>query len=487
MDLLGDIVEKDVQFNDDLIHNNNNLLDFKVVENENLKQSIENTGFPELYRPKKISSWKQRLREKKKNLSNSNNPTQRAAAAAPPAKPQSDIDAIHEENLNHIKTMSKDEILSEQKELLNSLSPKLIQNLLKNINKRQEETGDTPLFAEIEGAPGTWIGGANENHNHALPKLNSKKIELALLGKESLDGIDDDDLPSSPNPKKHIKFDLDDANEKFEEEDDANENFENDLDDVAPLDYQMAQSIDHMTNEDLLKDVHFMKKLSVHDHHHHHHDAQDDEDEHLSDTPLDINDPDFNEKLHEKFFPDLPKDVSKLKWMERVPDLPEDKSQFIIDDVSMIRFDFNGNLVPPTREINDTAHSGLHHHSTDPQLAGYTILELNRLAKSTYPSQRCIAIQTLGRILCKLGQQKYYQLVPEIDSDTYKEDGSIQNVMNKIYSMFWDLIISENVILTLEVASNEQFTKNLSVRTYAIDALWLWKKGGGDFRIKDKK
>lgn len=470
MDLLGDIVEKDTDNVNETNFKGNNPLNFNIVENTNLKDSIESTGFPQLYRPKKISSWKQRLREKKNQ---SAQPRQRPNPTENKQAPQNDLDSIHQENLTHIKNMSQDDILNEQKELLQSLSPKLIQNLLKNINKRQEETGDAPLFAEIEGASGTWIGGVNENH---LPRLNSNKIEMALKGVDSLDSLD------PPPQKKHIKFDLDEETnkEKFEEQEEQEDEDEkyNDLDDVAPLDYQMAQSIDHMTNEDLLKDVHFMKKLSVHDHH----DANENDD-----LPLDINDPDFNEKLHEKFFPDLPKDVSKLKWMEKVPDLPQDQSQFIIDDVSMIRFDFNGNLVPPTREINDTAHSGLHHHSTDPQLAGYTILELNRLAKSTYPSQRCIAIQTLGRILCKLGQQKYYQLVPEIDSNTYKEDGSIQNVMNKIYSMFWDLIISENVILTLEVASNEQFTKNLSVRTYAIDALWLWKKGGGDFRIKDKK
>lgn len=475
MDLIGDIIEKNVDTDDTNNPNNKeDLLNFNIIE-KNIDESIQNTGFPELYRPQKISSWKQRLREKKRKQQNkekSNITTEIPSKSSKPINKTSDVDAIHLENLNVLQNMSNEEILNEQKELLSSLSPKLIQNLLKNIKRRQnvEDSDNPPLFAEIEGASGTWVGGLNEN----LPKLDPKQVEWALQGKNSNDTFEERQVKKDTDETKHVSFNTD---SQFAHEDSDEGEDMDDLDDIAPLDYQMAQSIDHMTNEDLLKDVHFMKRLSVND--------SDNEEDIM---PLDINDPNFNEKLHEKFFPDLPKDVEKLKWMEQVPELPDDNdpSKFIIDDVSMIRFDFNGNLVPPTRKINNTIRSGLHHHSTDPQLAGYTLLELNRLAKSTFAPQRCIAIQTLGRILYKLGKQSYYQLVPEIDSETYKEDGSIQNVMNKIYAMFWDLIKSEEMILTLEVASDEKLTKNLSVRTYAIDALWLWKKGGGDFRGKTK-
>lgn len=482
MDLIGDIIEKEV---DTSIANNSNnnddLLNFNIVE-KNIDPSVQNTGFPELYKPKKISSWKQRLKEKKKqqqlqqeksNTTTTTTITRISGNKNKKTNSINDVDAIHFENLNVLKNMSNEEILNEQKELLATLSPKLIQNLLKNIKSRQniQDSENPPLFAEIEGASGTWVGGINEN----LPKLDPKQVEWALHGKDRNETFEEKHANEkeevTTNKTKHVSFNTALQTEHVEEEE---EEF-NDLDDIAPLDYQMAQSIDHMTDEDLLKDVHFMKKLSLNE--------SDNEEDLMS---LDINDPNFNEKLHEKFFPDLPKDIEKLKWMQQVPDLPDDDdpSKFIIDDVSMVRFDFNGNLVPPTRKIDNTIHSGLHHHSTDPQLAGYTLSELNRLAKSTFAPQRCIAIQTLGRILYKLGKQSYYQLVPEIDSDTYKEDGSIQNVMNKIYAMFWDLIKSEEIISTLEVASDEKFTKNLSVRTYGIDALWLWKKGGGDFRKK---
>lgn len=51
--------------------------------------------------------------------------------------------------------------------------------------------------------------------------------------------------------------------------------------------------------------------------------------------------------------------------------------------------------------------AGLHHHADAPEAAGYTIPELARLARSSFPAQRCIAFQTLGRILYRLGAGHY--------------------------------------------------------------------------------
>ena len=39
---------------------------------------------------------------------------------------------------------------------------------------------------------------------------------------------------------------------------------------------------------------------------------------------------------------------------------------------------------------------GLHHHSENPHMAGYTLGELAHLARSTLAGQRCLSIQTLG-------------------------------------------------------------------------------------------
>ncbi|CAI4059564.1 hypothetical protein SKDZ_04G7140 [Saccharomyces kudriavzevii ZP591] len=430
MNLLGDIVEKDTS-----VENN---------DNDSLMSNNSKTGFPELYKPKKISSWKERLREKRarqRGTSANEGKKQQSTTEAP----LSEAKSIHNENIKVLQEMTDEQIMQERQDLYGSLDPKLIAKLLKNINKRAKEENNAPLFAEIEGAPGTWVGG-NKQGIYDLPALEDEDVNAALEVR-----------PQSSINSTHVQFQED--QEDHENNDDA--------DDVAPLDFQMAQSIDHMKNEDLFKDVHFIKEEKQIE---------------MDLKKLDINDPDFNEKLHEKYFPDLPKEVNKLKWMQ--PAQEETNRKYVIEDITECRFDFNGNLVPPTRQIDSTVRSGLHHHGDSPELAGYTIVELEHLARSTFSSQRCIAIQTLGRILYKLGQKSYYQLVPEIDAETYKEDGSISNVMDKIYAMFWDLVKDGKIIQSLEIASDEKFTRNLSVRSYSIDALWLWKQGGGDFRIK---
>lgn len=459
MDLLSDIVEKD-PYNDP-----------QWKQEKPIPQT--RNGFPELYKPEKISSWKLRLKKKRQKETQTQTQTQTKSQSQSQSqtnpnskeelKPKTEAESIHLENLKTMNEMSEDEIINERKELLNSLDPKLIRNLLKNINKRQEN--ETPLFAEIEGASGTWVGGFNENLK-TLPSLSNDQINRSLNINENFESLKLDQEQDQEEGE---------GEEEEEEEGEGEGEGEGDYqhlddDDIAPLDYQMAQTIDHSANEDLLKDVHFIRPESDSD--------NDDE------LPLDINDPNFDQKLHEKFFPNLSRDIEKLKWMQQTA---ETETISTIDNVSDCRFDFNGDLVPPTREIESTTTSALHHHSQDPQLAGYTIVELDHLARSTFPSQRCISIQTMGRILYKLGKQSYYQLVPEIDAETYQEDGNIENVMNKIYSMFWDMVKDLNIIEWLEFTSIEKNTPNLSVRNYAIDALWLWKQGGGDFRNKNSK
>ncbi|CCD25776.1 Rba50p NDAI_0F04580 [Naumovozyma dairenensis CBS 421] len=506
MDLLGDIVEKNISSDEESLgtnHNNDHdddLLNFEIKEHKDLDdiypENSAKNGFPELYKPTKISSWKQRLRAKKvqqKEKSSSKDEIPRVRREPMERKKEnvmSEAQSIHMENLNRIKDMTDEQFLNEKRELLESLNPKLIKNLLSKINKRldNDTNNSTALFPEVEGASGTWVGGINEN---VVPTTNDINKLPSLLDDEQVKkvlNIQDLSLNDSDGnePQKEVRFEGEN-NKTIDHDDEANVSVYDDyddVDDVAPLDYQMAQTIDHMSNEELMKDVHFI----THNHNHSQNDEEMEGEEDV-DVNLDINDPDFDSKLHEKYFPDLPKDIDKLKWFQQVPNLPENGNEngIIIEDVSQCRFDFNGNLIPPTRKIDNTTHSALHHHATDPQLAGYTIPELQHLSISNFPSQRCISIQILGRILYKLGKQTYYQLIPEVDVETYQEDGNIDNVMKRIYSMFWDLCKTCNVIESLEIAANESFTKNLSVRNYAIDALWLWRKGGGDFRISEEK
>ncbi|UCS20835.1 uncharacterized protein HLK63_H01375 [Nakaseomyces glabratus] len=427
MDLLGDIVEKDVD---------------EVSEVGELPDG----GFPKLYKPEKVSSWKARLKRKQQASQTGKVNEVSSSRESMRAVEESAAQRIHRENLETMRKMSPEEIARERQELLESLDPKLIQKLLKNVQKSDK------IFAEIEGASGTWVGGKNEAVANVddLPPLDEDMVNRAL------------DLNATELPKEtSASLPKDDESDKQESEDqDIAPPLDDD--DVAPLEFQVAQTIDHMANEDLLKDVHFVAPKV---------------DENDDDDPLDINDPEFNEKLHKKFFPNLPKEVDKLKWMEK---LPEDKGISTIEDVTQCRFDFKGNLVPPNRPIDNT-NSGLHHHSEDQHLAGYTIIELAHLARSQFASQRAIAIRTLGRILYKLGKQEYNsQLTVEVNDESEAEDAT-----KHIYMMFWDLVKDTKVIELLELGSDEKYTKSLSIRNYAIEALWLWKQGGGN-KYKNK-
>ncbi|RPB05654.1 hypothetical protein L873DRAFT_1661743 [Choiromyces venosus 120613-1] len=180
---------------------------------------------------------------------------------------------------------------------------------------------------------------------------------------------------------------------------------------------------------------------------------------------LDPDSPEFLEKLHTKYFPSLPADPSRLAWMAPVSS-EEDKSSYhpSQSDVSAsaIRFDFKGNLLPPRVARELPSNLGLHHHADAPNAAGYTVPELAHLARSTFPTQRCMAIQTLGRILYRLGKGT--------------EEGGYG--IEEIVQGLWKCMTEGRVIEGLEEAAAAT-GGHMSVKAYATDALWLWQKGGG--------
>jgi hypothetical protein len=77
-----------------------------------------------------------------------------------------------------------------------------------------------------------------------------------------------------------------------------------------------------------------------------------------------------------------------MEWMQPVtPKTREEGAKIITQRIVGYRFDLNGNVL--TKEMMESipTYKGLHHHGEDPDLAGYTILELLHLAKSTVPGQ----------------------------------------------------------------------------------------------------
>lgn len=445
MDFIGDIVEHE-------------------VEAPTLPVQREISGFPKRNKEKKESRWKQRQQAVKK--------------VEPLKKPLSEAEKIHNENMEKISRMTEGEIESEREELLQSLNPNLVKSLLARVEKRQNKI-ESHDHVHAEGCEHDgWIGGDREG-KLSLPALDSHDVDVAL-GVKALDiGKEEEEAElvgtgNSKNPNaKAVRFN-DIATVKYEDLDENVELNPNDwediddindlvsstpgLDDIAESGYQLVADED---DEEPAESVHFPKPKS---------------------EDLDLDDPEFFDKLHEKYYPDLPKETSKLSWM--TTPMPTTKTT-TYESISDMRFDFKGNLVEledeEGKKSNDTpTYAGLHHHSENPHLAGYTLPELAHLARSVVPSQRCVAIQTLGRILHKLGMHKFSIFPGKSESsepNSPEFDESVKEVADQFEEMFWDLIEKLRIIESLTEAADESKTRNLSVRNYAIEALWLWKQG----------
>ena len=175
----------------------------------------------------------------------------------------------------------------------------------------------------------------------------------------------------------------------------------------------------------------------------------------------------FHDDLRSTYFPELAHDPSSISWLQ--DPTPEDDQHSSYNPTlssypaSSLRFDFNGRMIPPKESLKIPVSAGLHHHGDAPSSAGYTIPELTLLARSTMPNQRCIAYQTAGRILYRLGKGDFGQRASEMEE------------------AIWDIIEHERILELIMVEANKQ-GGHVSAKSYATEALWLWRKGGGGDR-----
>lgn len=170
--------------------------------------------------------------------------------------------------------------------------------------------------------------------------------------------------------------------------------------------------------------------------------------------------PSFFHDLHQKYFASLPVDPSKLAWMQDAGNDSTYSPNLTQIEIPNLRFNFNGSLITPRQAERVPVTEGLHHHGEAASSAGYTVPELARLSRSTIATQRCIAYQTLGRIMYRLGT------------------GEFGDIDEKIPKGLWKCINDGHVIKTLEEEANKK-NGHISANAYAIEALWLWRKGGG--------
>ena len=292
---------------------------------------------------------------------------------------------IDEENRRRLESMSEEEIELGRQEILQTLGPSLIGRLL-----RRAEIRDGPDRGPA--SPSTRRSTARDRTSSPEPRPSSAEGEP----------------PSRPKPPRIEQAKGDDGV------------VDPDAEPVAPPADLVPASTGQLPP---LPRTHFPARPSP-------------------PPELDPSAPDFLDALHDRYYPDLAADPAKLAWMAPVSTDDDDDDDGgaagpgddDADDgdggptaatrrrkrvappsassyspslpslpASALRFDFRGTLLPPRRAREVPVSVGLHHHGDAPEAAGYTVPELARLARSVFPAQRCIAYQTLGRILYRLG------------------------------------------------------------------------------------
>ncbi|KAK5144322.1 hypothetical protein LTR04_001612, partial [Oleoguttula sp. CCFEE 6159] len=86
---------------------------------------------------------------------------------------------------------------------------------------------------------------------------------------------------------------------------------------------------------------------------------------------------------------------------------------------------------------------------------------------------RCIAFQTLGRILYRLGKGEFGD-----SGDEGEGRVGVEDTMGELARGLWRCVEHEKVVDVL-VAEAEGAGRHLSAKAYATEALWLWRLGGG--------
>ncbi|KAL2752236.1 hypothetical protein ACRALDRAFT_2142098 [Sodiomyces alcalophilus JCM 7366] len=333
---------------------------------------------------------------------------------------------IDRENRAKLEEMTPEDIEKERAELMNGLSPALLQRLLKRSNIDESKDRDPFNIPESQAEP------PQAPSSHRPPPEIKVEADFAPPGERKTSHTPAS-KPSSSSPQQAPISPIPTSEAAVLDE---NRPPAQPPTDLFPIGQQPPKSSTHFPAPPALPD-------------------------------LDPSDPNFLDTLHKKFFPTLPADPSKLAWMAPIPtaDSPADRDSPYYPGqdslpISALRFDFRGTLLPPRLSRSIPASKGLHHHGKAPEAAGYTIEELAILARSAVAAQRCIAFQTLGRIMYRLGKGEW---------GTGEEDTIARGI--------WNNILEGRVLDSLaEAATNEGGHRGS--QAYAMEALWLLERGG---------
>lgn len=105
-----------------------------------------------------------------------------------------------------------------------------------------------------------------------------------------------------------------------------------------------------------------------------------------------------------------------------------------------------------------------------------------------------MAFQTLGRILYRLGIGSYSKPNQELEDPNASNGGTQEDaraqkenerrINTPLEQSLWRCIHEGRVLESLQEAGsggkNGEGSSHLGVKNYALEALWLWQKGGGE-------
>ncbi|KJX97007.1 transcription factor Rba50 like protein [Zymoseptoria brevis] len=385
---------------------------------------------------------------------------------------------IDAENRQKLAEMSFEEIEEERRELMSSLGPAMIERLLKRAN-----VADGSEEVDLSKPMGWKEGEEDDDHEVLKEGVQDEEPRAAPVKSKPSKTVTFEDSPPPPPPVSRNDLPsntsdpaaeqvLSDARHPDPQHSDARHPDPQHSDARHPdPQHSDAQHPDPQPSDAQHPDSQHPPHDSIHF------------PQPVQPPSLDPSSSTFLTDLHTKYFPSLPSDPQKLEWMQ--PD--SNPSPYAPDATALspdqIRFSFRGELIPPSQAATIPVTQGLHHHGDAPEAAGYTIPELAHLARSSYPAQRCIAFQTLGRILFRLGTGEFG--FPEVEAERAAVEAGRGEVEGKgeLARGLWREVERLKVVEGLvEEAEGKGVDKgrHLSARTYATEAVWLWRRGGGE-------
>ncbi|KAJ5116447.1 hypothetical protein N7456_000795 [Penicillium angulare] len=457
--------------------------------------TASSTGFPAHRRRNKPSSFKQRRAEQ---------PTETQPATPPPTNPtekptaQDDKNAISEQNRQQLSSMSDAQIEREREELMESMNPGLLERFLRRA--KINDVGEIKNNPEPKPASASKSASTTEPLEQFLRRakiddageFNNPEPKPASTSESKSTTEPASTEPAAPSkPKKSVSFatpapDTKPAPKKLSarapnpiipERPSIN-------DDLPPSEIpedlhpaSEAPSLDPA----MLETFHFPQPKQPM-------------------PTLDPNDPNFLSDMQSHYFPEMSHDPTGLSWMKPAPaeeEDPEAASPYHpasnADGItpSEIRFSLRGELIAPNTSLSLPTTLGLHHHGDDPHAAGYTIPELAILSRSTFPAQRCVAWQVIGRILFRLGRAEFGDRGGQLSDGLWfviEKEGVVGRMLAEADGAAGQFPVKGSQSGEKKEAEKENLPlasgigRHASAAAWAVEGVWLWQRGGGGDR-----